>query len=102
MATTWIVSADTARARVLQVADQTHELVEIEDLLDPGNVGDYLERARAQCRYDKVYLIAPPDLLGSLRRQLGKEVEKLVCEELDKDLFRLNARQLEQYFSSRR
>ena len=101
MATTWIVSADAARARVLQVADREQELVEIEDLLDPGSVGDYLEKARAEQRYDKLYLVAPPDLLGTLKKQLGKDVEKLVCDELDKDLFRANARELERYFASR-
>lgn len=129
MATTWIVSADSARAKVLQVADREHGLVEIEDLLNPEGklhegdlvtdtkepsdavehsvdifskrVGEYLEKARTQRRYDRLYLVAPPKFLGRLRSQLGKEVEKLVCDELDKDLFRANARELERYFASR-
>jgi protein required for attachment to host cells len=101
MAITWIVTADSARARVLQVADREHRLAEIEDLLDPESVGDYLEKARAEQRYDKLYLVAPPDLLGSLKKQLGKEVEKLVCDELDSDLYRVNAWELERYFASR-
>lgn len=129
MATTWIVSADSARARVLQVADREHRLVEIDDLLNPAGhlhegdlvtdteepsnavehavesfsrrVGEYLEKARTQHRYDRLYLVAPPKFLGRLRKQLGKEVEKLVCEEIDKDLFRANARELERYFASK-
>lgn len=129
MAITWIVTADSARARVLQVADREKRLAEIEDLLNPDGklhegdlvtdtvepsdahehsvdlfskrVGEYLEKARSQHRYDKLYLIAPPKFLGRLRKQLGKEVEKLVCDELDKDLYRANARELERYFASR-
>lgn len=101
MAITWIVAADSARARVLQVADREQQLFEIEDRLDPESVGDYLEEARSRHRYDKLYLVAPPQVLGELRGQLGKEVEKLVCDELDKDLYRANARELERYFASR-
>ncbi|MEA3191848.1 MAG: hypothetical protein QOD26_181 [Betaproteobacteria bacterium] len=129
MANTWIVTADSARARILQVVDREHRLVEIDDLLNPEGhlhegdlvtdteepsgavdhsvdlfskrVGDYLEKARTEHRYDKLVLVAPPKFLGRLRKQLGKEVEKLVCQELDKDLFRANARELERYFASR-
>jgi protein required for attachment to host cells len=129
MAITWIVSADSARARVLQVADREKRLAEIEDLLNPEGklhegdlvsdteepsdahehsidlfskrVGEYLEKARTQHRYDKLYLVAPPKFLGKLRKNLGREVEKLVADELDKDLYRANARELERYFASR-
>ena len=129
MANTWIITADSARARILQFADRDHRLVEIDDLLNPEGhlhdgdlvtdteepsgavdhsvdlfskrVGDYLEKARTEHRYDKLVLVAPPKFLGRLRKQLGKEVEKLVCEELDKDLYRANARELERYFASR-
>jgi len=122
MAITWIVAADSARARVLQFADRGHELMEVEDLLNPQGrlherdvendaehqvdlfskrVGEYLEKARSQHRYDKLVLVAPPKFLGRLRKQLGKEVEKLVTSELDKDLYRANARELERYFTSR-
>ena len=100
MAITWIVAADSDRARVLQVADRKRALEEIDDL-PPQQVGEYLEKARAARRYDKLYLSAPPTVLGQLREQLGEEVEKLVCDELDKDLYRANARELERYFASR-
>ena len=100
MAITWIVAADSARARVLQVADREKHLAEIDDL-QPEQLGEYLEKARAERRYDKLYLSAPPTILGQLRDQLGEEVGKLVCDELDKDLYRANARELERYFASR-
>ena len=100
MAITWIVAADSARARVLQVADRKHAIEEIDDL-PPEHVGEYLKRARAEHRYDKLYLSAPPTVLGRLREQLGEEVQKLVTDELDKDVYRANARELERYFTSR-
>ena len=100
MATTWIVSADATRARVLQIADRDKRLAEVDEL-PPAHVGEYLEKARAEHRYDKLYLSAPPTVLGQLKEQLGEEVGKLVCDELDKDLYRANARELERYFTSR-
>jgi protein required for attachment to host cells len=138
MATTWIVAADSSRARVLQVADRQKQLTEIEDLLNPGGrmddrelttdahprfrgtsgpgsdrqetgaaehetelfakrIGDYLDKARNDHRYDRLYLVAPPKFLGVLRGKLNKEVGKLVADELDKDLSWFDARELERY-----
>jgi protein required for attachment to host cells len=62
-------------------------------------VGDYLDKARTDHRYDELVLVAPPKFLGALRKELGKEVEKMVTEELPKDLSWFNARELEQYFA---
>jgi protein required for attachment to host cells len=44
-------------------------------------------------------LVAPPKFLGALRKELGKEVGKLVAEELPKDLSWFNERELERYFA---
>jgi protein required for attachment to host cells len=60
-------------------------------------VGDYLDKARAEHRYDELVLVAPPKFLGMIRKKLGKEVEKLVSEEVPKDLSWFNARDLERY-----
>ena len=141
MATTWIVAADSSRARILQVADPEQRLQEIDDLLNPEGrlhdrelisdaharfrgtsgpgsdrqempavehavelfakrVGDYLDKARNEQRYDRLHLVAPPKFLGLLRKKLGKEVEKLVLDEVPKDLSWFNARDLESYFRS--
>jgi protein required for attachment to host cells len=62
-------------------------------------VGDYLHQARQDRRYDQLVLVAPPKFLGALRKELHKEVEKLVADELPKDLSWLNARELERYFA---
>ena len=62
-------------------------------------VGRYLDDARVQHRYDQLVLVAPPKFLGALRKELHKEVEKLVADELPKDLSWFNERELEQYFA---
>jgi protein required for attachment to host cells len=102
MATTWIVAADESRARVLQVTDREQRFTEIENLrneLFARRVGDYLDQARQERRYDQLVLVAPPKFLGALRKELRKEVEKLVADELPKDLSWLSARELERYFA---
>jgi len=62
-------------------------------------VGDYLEKARTDHRYDQLVVIAPPKFLGALRKEMGKEVEKLIADEVAKDLSLLSQRELEGYFS---
>lgn len=62
-------------------------------------VGDYLEKARTDHRYDQLVVIAPPKFLGALRKEVGKEVEKLIADELPKDLSSLSQRELEGYFT---
>ena len=62
-------------------------------------VGRYLDQARNEHRYDQLVLVAPPKFLGALRKELHKEVEKLVVDELPKDLAWFNARQIEEYFA---
>jgi protein required for attachment to host cells len=74
------------------------EAVEHRSELFAKRVADYLEKARAERRYDRLVLAAAPKYLGQLRKELHKEVEKLVAEELPKDLSWLNARELERYF----
>ena len=57
----------------------------------------YLEKARTEHRYERVYLIAAPEFLGRLRQDLTAEVRKLVADELDKDISWFNARDIELY-----
>jgi protein required for attachment to host cells len=154
MTTTWIIAADSSRARILQVTDREKHLDEIEDLVNPEGrvherelladghprfsghggvgkpsthstggpgsdreepsatehatelfakrVGEYLDKARTAHRYDRLHLIAPPRFLGQLRKELGKEVEKLVTDELPKDLSWLSARDIERHLAQGR
>jgi protein required for attachment to host cells len=62
-------------------------------------LGDYLDKARTEHRYDELVLVAPPKFLGMMRKSLGKEVEKLVADQVPKDLSWFNERELESYFS---
>ena len=62
-------------------------------------LGRYLNKARIAQRFDRLVLVAPPKFLGALRKELHKEVEKLVADELPKDLSWLNAREIERYFA---
>jgi len=62
-------------------------------------LGDYLDKARTEHRYDELVLVAPPKFLGMIRKELGKEVEKLVADEVPKDLSWFNERELESYFA---
>jgi protein required for attachment to host cells len=137
MTTTWIIAADSSRARILQVTDRDEHLDEIDDLLNPEGrvhdrelisdahprfhgtsgpgsdreetsatqhatelfakrVGEYLDKARSAHRYDRLHLVAPPKFLGQLRKELDKEVQKLVAEELPKDLSWLRRQDLEE------
>jgi protein required for attachment to host cells len=140
MATTWIVAADSSRARVLQVLDREQKLQEVHALHNPEGrmsdrelttdahprnhgragpgsdrqetgavehdvemfakeLGRFLDKARTEQRYDSLVLVAPPRFLGTLRGELGKEVQKLVADELPKNLSWLSERELEGYFS---
>jgi protein required for attachment to host cells len=62
-------------------------------------IGEHLEKARNEHRYDRLCLVAPPRFLGALRKELTREVQKLVAEELPKDLSALSARELEDYLA---
>lgn len=139
MKTTWIIAADSSRARILQVMDRDARLAEVEDFLNPParvhdrdlmedghprfsgtngpgsdreemtpsehatelfakRVSAYLDKARSDHRYDRLHLVAAPKFLGQLRKELGKEVQKLVTDELPKDLSWLNTRDIEQRY----
>jgi protein required for attachment to host cells len=63
-------------------------------------VGQYLEKARLEHRYDRLVVVAPPKFLGALRGEFGKELAQVVVDEIPKDLSGLNARQLDEHFKS--
>ena len=63
-------------------------------------VSEYLDKARTAHRYDRLHLVAPPKFLGQLRKELDKEVQKLVAEELPKDLSWLKADEIQERLRS--
>jgi protein required for attachment to host cells len=148
MPTTWIVSGDSSRARILQVTGR-NRLAEIQDFLNPkgraddrelitdahprfsghGGVGKprsrstggpasdrqetgaqehevelfakqvdrFLYKARVERRFDRLFVLAPPKFLGLIRKNLDKEVEKTVRDEIDKDLSWFDAREIDRF-----
>ena len=138
---TWIMAADSSRARIFEIAEAGRRLREVGQFDHPegrannrelmsdadgrfsakhaGPGGDssgqrvtpvehgtelfsktlarYLDKARNEHRYDKLYLIAPPEFLGLMRENLSKEVRKLTAEEINKDLSWFDARDIERH-----
>lgn len=65
-------------------------------------IADHLERARNDHRYSRLWIVAAPKFLAMLRKSLSREVEKLVEEEIDKDLARVSVREIEALIENRR
>ncbi|MFT5644092.1 MAG: protein required for attachment to host cells [Janthinobacterium sp.] len=139
MDTTWIIVADSSRARVFEQQEHDKHLHEIEDMVNPGarsaglrkdddgklhdksepsrghvvlpptslpshendvfarSIGQYLDQGRNAHRYDRLRLIAAPKFLGLIRGNLNKEVQKMVEQELPKDISMLSLHQIETY-----
>jgi protein required for attachment to host cells len=49
-------------------------------------ISDYLEKAHAEHRFERMSIIASPKLLGILRKSLPDHVHDVVLEEIDKDV----------------
>ena len=64
-------------------------------------VCDYLDRARADHRYDKLCVIAFSKFLGMLRENMSKEAQQLVEDEIAKDISGLDEREIEAYIKAR-
>jgi protein required for attachment to host cells len=145
MQTTWIIAADSTRARIFE-AHGTQEFHEIEDLLNPAgresdrdintdakgrfygkgerhqghtaepdidasthqtelfskHVTEYLDKARVEHRYDELFLIAYPKFLGMLRENLSKEAQKLIKDEIPKDISKLGEREIHDFYVQNR
>jgi protein required for attachment to host cells len=86
-------AGDTADPRVT-AAQHTTELFS-------KSIGDYLDKARQEQRYDKLRLIAFPKFLGALRKHLNKATQELVEDEISKDISQFAPQQIEQYIKAR-
>lgn len=60
-----------------------------------------LTKARETGRYGTLVIAAPPAFLGELRKHLDPQTQSLVTLELDKDLARLDARELRAHLPER-
>jgi len=145
MQSTWIVVADSSRARIFERHDPDRHLEEVEDFIneagrmnsgelrtdergrffgkgerqmghtaDPSmmpyeheneifsrQLGDYLERAHNDHRYEQLCLVAAPKFLGLLRDNLNKEVKKTVKEELPNDISKFSIQKIEEFVSAK-
>lgn len=122
MPTTWIVTGDAARARILQVTGR-NQLEEIESLDNPRaraserelasdpahetelfakDIDRRLEHARARNRFDRLFLLAKPKFLGLLRQNLSRETAKLVSEDIAQNLAWFDPREVERFLRERR
>ena len=53
-----------------------------------------LELGRAQCRFDKLYIVAPPEFLGLLRAHASALLADTVVQEINKNLTALKPAEL--------
>jgi protein required for attachment to host cells len=65
-------------------------------------IADYLETARTDHRYDRLWVVAAPKFLAMLRKRMSREVRKLVADEIDKDLSRADIREIDSLVADRR
>lgn len=147
MPTTWIVAADSTRARILELKGRGQPLQELDDLYhsegranenelvsddrgrfygrqgrpwQQGDTGDpqtsaidhennlfahtvaqYLDKGRNDHRYDRLYIVAAPKFLGSLRSNFNKEVKKLVKDDLPYDISKFTEREISQFLEEK-
>ncbi len=147
MPTTWIVAADSSRARIFEVHGTKDHLQEVHDFANPAGrssareiesdqrgrffatpegthgegdtyqprvetiehetqvfskeVSEFLDKACIEHRYDKLCLIADPKFLGLMRKNLSKEAQRLVEDEVSKDISWRDTREIEDYVRNR-
>jgi protein required for attachment to host cells len=148
MATTWILAADSTRARIFEMGarEGDDDPREVDDLMNPDGrlqnreinaepdgrfygrgerhqghstghkvtpvdhktelfskeVGRYLDHARTEHRYEKLYVIAPPEFLGLMRQNMTAETQKLVEDEINKDLSKSGPAEIRRCIDERR
>mgnify|MGYP000029326697 CR=1 FL=1 len=62
-------------------------------------IGNYVEHARRDRRFEKLVLVADARVLANLRKQLSGETMKLVANEVSKNLARHNIEQIRGYLA---
>ena len=126
---TWIIVADSSRARIFSMEDVRSPLQEITDMLHPASrlreqdigtdrqgrtfdsrgqgrhakegdvsikkqeainfsreIANYLDSGCNKNLFEKLIIIAPPEFLGLLRKDIGNTTKNRVSREIGKDL----------------
>lgn len=61
---------------------------------------EHLEKARQEGRFDRLFVVAPPLLLGELRKSRKQPLNAMVAGEVDKDLSGLGDHELMEHLRS--
>lgn len=57
-------------------------------------IAEWLDKARADHTYTRLVLVAPPDMLGAVRRSLSPQCRQMVVEECRKNLAHTNSAEI--------
>ncbi len=75
--------------------------VEHEVELFAKRIAAHLEKCRVEQKFDRLRLVAAPKFLGLLRKNLGKEVVKLVDDSMAKDVSGFSENALAEYLKDK-
>jgi protein required for attachment to host cells len=65
-----------------------------EDLSFVHQISDWLDKAVWEDAFDRLILVAPPKILGNFRKVMNQPVQTRIIAEINKDLTKLNERDL--------
>ena len=134
MPKTWIVVAESSRAKIFELNKKNTPLKELQDFIHTSSklheqevttdlsggsrisyghgshkmnaqtsvkeheskvfaktISQYIEKARNKGKFQKLILMSPPAFLGQLRKQLSSETFKRIVSEIDKNLVKHKA-----------
>jgi protein required for attachment to host cells len=58
------------------------------------DIADILESERKKNAFERLVVVAAPEVLGDLRSEFGAELQRMVLAEIDKDLTKVATRDL--------
>lgn len=62
-----------------------------------GRIAHFLNMAKDGKAFDRLILVAPPEMLGEIESRLGKKIQRKVTARLPKELTHLNAQALNEH-----
>ncbi|MFP4108939.1 MAG: host attachment protein [Desulfonatronovibrio sp.] len=60
-------------------------------------VGEMINKAAIEKKYDKIYILAPPSFLGMLRNELDSNTRERISREIDKNVTQLKMEEIREY-----
>jgi protein required for attachment to host cells len=108
MSKTWVVVAESSRAKIFELEKRNAPLKELQGLAHTPSriheqnilpkakdnesttfartIGHHLEAARNKGKFSRLIIMSPPNFLGKLRKHIGSETNKRVISEVTKNL----------------